>query len=414
MFSESLKDNSLIFWNCPDAKAPGIRTLLKDAGYDLKVADTLHEVLLLLASNNTTPVILPVELGDSCFEDLPDSMLVPMIAWGDDEDSLKPFLDRGVRAYMLPPFTYPLIQTQIETKRDYLRLNLDALDIGRHVELKLIERDVEIGRDIQLSFLPKSLPERPGWELSAFFRPAREVAGDFYDGFELLHGRRIGVVMADVCDKGVPAAIFMALFRTLIRAGAQQNISLSWASDPSAGADDKVWLGGLKGEGRQALPRIGTSALLNAVAGTNNYMTENHLETGYFVTLFFGIFDPLTGQLIYINGGHNPPVIVRADGTQVMLKPTGPAVGMIPGATFKIAQEMLNPGDTLFTYTDGVTDAKSETGHFFGNKNMLELLKEPITSAQSLIERYQTALDNHIESAPQFDDITMLVVRREP
>lgn len=387
---------------------------LENAGYTVHHVSEATEAEALVQQEHC-PVVVPLKTDDPLVATLSEHLLSHAVAWAEDPAALTPYFQRGGRAFLLPPFSPELVQAQIEARQDHLNLRVSAQDVAREVELKLIERDVEIGRDIQLSFLPQSLPERPGWELCAFFKPAREVAGDFYDSFELLNGRRIGIVMADVCDKGVPAAIFMALFRTLIRAGAQQNISLSWA-DPNtnSGADDKVWLSGLKGEGRQALPRIGTSALQNAVGGTNNYMTQNHGETGYFVTLFFGIFDPQTGQLIYVNGGHNPPVIVRADGTQVLLKPTGPAVGMIPGANFKIAQETLHPGDTLFTYTDGVTDAKNSNGEFFSMHRVTEMLKGEITSAHTLMETFKTALKDHIQDAPQFDDITMMVVRRSP
>jgi phosphoserine phosphatase RsbU/P len=335
------------------------------------------------------------------------------LVYSDAPEALSEWLKAGIKDYLLPPWQPLLSKASIEAALERQALGQNREDIAKQAELRLIERDVQIGRDIQESFLPENLPSADGWDLSAYFHPAREVAGDFYDGFELLNRRRIGIVMADVCDKGVPAAIFMALFRTLIRYGAQQNVSLSW-TDASSSNDEGLLLP-KKGDRRQNLPRIGTSALLNAVGGTNAYMTENHIQTGYFVTLFFGIFDPSNGSLIYINAGHNPPVLMRNDGSHVLLKPTGPAVGMIPGASYRIAEATIEAGETLFTYTDGVPEAKDPAGHFFGNEQMLAVLhQEKPQSSQELLSRMTAALKNHMQDAVQFDDITMLAVRRLP
>jgi phosphoserine phosphatase RsbU/P len=333
------------------------------------------------------------------------------LVYGETPDALSEWLLVGIKDYLVPPWSALLTKATIEAALERHSLGQNHADIAKQAELRLIERDVQIGRDIQQSFLPETLPQPIGWDLSAYFQPAREVAGDFYDGFELLNKRRVGIVMADVCDKGVPAAIFMALFRTLIRYGAQQNVSLSWTGSPTGG-DDSLALAG-RGDRRQKLPRIGTSALLNAVGGTNAYMTDNHIQTGYFVTLFFGIFDPTNGSLIYINGGHNPPVLMRNDGSHVLLKATGPAVGMLPGASYKIAEVVIEPGETLFTYTDGVPEAKNPQGQFFGNERMLALLKSnKVKDSSQLLLSVKDALTGFMQDAVQFDDITMLAVHR--
>jgi phosphoserine phosphatase RsbU/P len=388
------------------------------AGY---VFDVLHQVEAVKNRFLTTPLRLfafaaTVDLTVIETFDLksPDLDKHPAtLVYSDTPEALSEWLRAGIKDYLLPPWQPLLSKASIEAALERQALGQSREDIAKQAELRLIERDVQIGRDIQESFLPETLPQPDGWDLSAYFHPAREVAGDFYDGFELLNRRRVGVVMADVCDKGVPAAIFMALFRTLIRYGAQQNVSLSWTDSGSSG-DDGLLLP-KKGDRRQNLPRIGTSALLNAVGGTNAYMTDNHIQTGYFVTLFFGIFDPVSGSLIYINAGHNPPVLLRNDGSHVLLKPTGPAVGMIPGANYRIAEATIEVGETLFTYTDGVPEAKDPAGHFFGNEHMLAVLhQEKPQSSQELLARMTKALQNHMQDAVQFDDITMLAVRRLP
>jgi sigma-B regulation protein RsbU (phosphoserine phosphatase) len=252
----------------------------------------------------------------------------------------------------------------------------------RQAELLKFEREMQIGRQIQADFLPEQLPQVPGWEIVACFHPAREVAGDFYDAFTLSDGQ-IGLVIADVVDKGVGAALFMALFRSLIR-----------------------FFGGQHG--------LGGSSALDGIRLTNDYISLNHSRSNMFATLFFGVLDPASGVLTYINGGHNPPALINAAGAiKARLKPTGPAVGMLPDQVFSSQQVILEPGDMLMTFTDGALDARDPAGKLFTEKRLLEILQQPASSATALLDRLEASLKVHIASADQFDDITMLVVRRE-
>jgi phosphoserine phosphatase RsbU/P len=277
------------------------------------------------------------------------------------------------------------------------------------------ERELQIAREIQRGFLPTELPCPEGWEIEARFRPAREVAGDFYDGFELVNGRRMGFVVGDVCDKGVGAALFMALIRTLLRHGAQQsNPGEMLVSDLSAIATATVEDQPDAASQIPALPTIGALPLTSAVRGTNEYMTRNHLEQGYFVTLLFFVLDPVSGSVLYINGGHNPPVVLRTDGSRELLAPTGPAVGLFPGAVFDLAHTTLEVGDTLFAYTDGVTEARDSVGDFFTDARMHKVLADPVESAQELLDRIDGAVVGFVGAAEQSDDLTMLAMRRVP
>lgn len=330
-------------------------------------------------------------------------------------DTLRALLETHRVDCLLPPFDPVFVRTRLEVLLEQRRLREHREDSAKREELLKLERDLQIGRDIQLGFLPHTLPQPQGWELTACFHPAREVAGDFYDAFYLINERRLGFLIADVCDKGVGAALFMALFRTLIRSGAKHHTSLGWM-DPRSGSvtESKDWLRGDPGERRQSLPSIGTGSLMNGIAGTNDYITENHLEAGYFATVFFGVLDPANGSLIYINGGHNPPVIVHEDGAQEFLKPTGPAVGMLPGVKFKMGQTRLKPGDLLYLYTDGVTDARSPEGAFFTEQRLFSLVGRGAPSAQALVDEVEGQLKAHIGDAAQFDDITMMALRRTP
>ncbi|HEX7973824.1 MAG TPA: SpoIIE family protein phosphatase [Anaerolineales bacterium] len=273
------------------------------------------------------------------------------------------------------------------------------------------EHELQIGRRIQADFLPDSLPQPKGWEIDSYFKAAREVSGDFYDAFFLSGGKRIGLVVGDVCDKGVGAALFMALFRSLIRAFADQHYSLSWmdvlsGDSAKAGQNSSV-------ERRRAMLSPGATALKNAIHLTNNYITKNHGRTNMFATIFFGVLDSVTGSLIYINGGQEPPLVIGPSGIKRRLEPTGPAVGLWPDLEFKIEQADLEPGDILLITTDGLLDARSPQGEFFGEERMLELAGQPAASAQALLQRLQQSIAEHVAGKSQYDDITIMAVKRE-
>jgi sigma-B regulation protein RsbU (phosphoserine phosphatase) len=270
-----------------------------------------------------------------------------------------------------------------------------------------LEREMEIGRRIQASFLPEEIPQVPGWEIAARFRPARQVAGDFYDVFPLVQNRRLGLVMGDVCDKGVGAALFMALFRTLIRAFAQQHYTLRWMdafSEDLAAPDIR--------SRRAVLPSTGTSALKNAVELTNNYIANTHGSTFMFATLFFGVLDPSDGTLTYVNGGHEFPILVNSAGVKGQLPPTGPALGVFPGAQFEIQSVGIELGDTLVAFTDGVTEATNSNGELFGRERLYSLLARPFATAAELLDCIQAGVQEHMGGADPSDDIALLAVRR--
>ena len=145
----------------------------------------------------------------------------------------------------------------------------------------------------------------------------------------------------------------------------------------------------------------------------NNYIIDNHIKDNMFATLFFGMLDPSNGQLSYINAGHNPPHIVDAAGVlKTSLSPSGPAVGMFPNVDFTIEYAQLEPGDTLYAYTDGVTEARNPKGDFLTDDGLLQLLQAPVNSASGLLDRIEAHLYGFIAEADQFDDITMMAVHR--
>jgi sigma-B regulation protein RsbU (phosphoserine phosphatase) len=307
--------------------------------------------------------------------------------------------------YVTPPFLPSLLQLRVSSCQERSRLTSVVEEIAATVKLREYERDLSIAREIQCGFLPDAFPTRDGWEFAARFKPAREVAGDFYDGFELVNGRRLGFVVADVCDKGVGAALFMALIRTLLRHTAEHTGGWNLVDDqPAFGLD----------AGHSApMLSVGVGPLLHAVTGTNRYLARNHQKQGYFATMFFGVLDPHTGTLIYVNGGHNPPVLLRRDDPEPMLlPPTGPAVGILEDSQYVIGTAHLGPGDALFIYTDGVIDARSLDGTSFTMNRVLDVVRQPFDSAQGLLDNLDDSLKSHVQAAEQFDDITMVVLRR--
>jgi sigma-B regulation protein RsbU (phosphoserine phosphatase) len=273
------------------------------------------------------------------------------------------------------------------------------------------DQEFQVGRKIQLDFLPETLPQVNGWEIAARFYPAREVAGDFYDAFPMGHGR-IGIVIADVCDKGVGAALFMSLFRSFLRILAQQNYSLglldALIDSPSQAQQDK----------RSRLPSIGTQALKNAIDRTNSYIAETHSRTNMFATIFFAVLDPATGKLIYINGGHEAPLICNRRGIKQRLTRTGPAVGIFHNAEFRIEMAQLDPGDILLGYTDGVPDARSPRHDRYTEQRLYNLVIQAMTelnpiSATDLLDHVDRSVHTHIAEVDPFDDITLISVFRQ-
>ena len=161
------------------------------------------------------------------------------------------------------------------------------------------------------------------------------------------------------------------------------------------------------------IPHLDEGALLDAIRLTNAYIGNNHADTHIFATLFFGILDPESGTLIYANCGHLPPVLRRVGGHEQRLMPTGPAVGLLSDAQFHVQQAQLGPGDLLFMYTDGVTEARNPQGEMFGEARLAALREEHAAeAAETLLAAIETAVRDFIAGGEPTDDLTMLAVKR--
>jgi sigma-B regulation protein RsbU (phosphoserine phosphatase) len=243
------------------------------------------------------------------------------------------------------------------------------------VEKGRLERELQMAREVQASLLPRQTPQTPGWEFVARWRPAREVAGDFYD-FIAAEGQ-IGLVIADVTDKGMPAALFMALTRSIVRA------SVTGAPSPAAG-----------------------------MARANRLLCAD-ATGGMFVTLFYGLLDPTSGELTYVNAGHNPPLLRRAGQDQLIsLTRTGMALGVLPDTAFEQRSVRLNPGDFLLLYTDGVTDATDARRAEFGMGRLQRVrLDRRDAPAAEILAALEGAIADFSGAAAPFDDMAMMVVK---
>jgi len=304
----------------------------------------------------------------------------------------------------LMQITAAQIGSALENAKLYSKLNesyrsLEKAKLEIETYSKALDKEMAKGKKIQRDFLPRKIPRIPGWEIAFDFHPARQVSGDFYDAF-MLPENLLGLVIADVCDKGVGSALFMALFRSLIRVFSGK-INLEGLSVPGTTKTEPDSHGDYFYEA------------LNAISLTNEYIAGEHGEEGMFATMFFGVVDPRTGKMAYVNGGHEPLLIVSQSGVKKSLKSTGPVVGMIPGMEYQVKLITIEPGDMLIGFTDGVTEAMSPQQELFGKKRISTLLENLPSTASELIEQLKLELFKHIDNAPQFDDITILAVRRE-
>jgi serine phosphatase RsbU (regulator of sigma subunit)/putative methionine-R-sulfoxide reductase with GAF domain len=240
-----------------------------------------------------------------------------------------------------------------------------------------LETEVQLARQIQQTFIPEALPSHPSWEFSARWLTARQVGGDFYDVFEL-PDHRLGLFIADVADKGIPAALFMALTRTLVRAAVIETTS------PAA-----------------ALRRV-------------NDLLVPDTRQGMFVTAVYAVLDLESGQLTYANAGHNPPLWLCSGQSEIRkLTRSGVALGAVEQAPMSECTIHLEQGDFLLLYTDGLTEAFSPGGELFGENRLLDTLQlRDLNSADDLLGVVEDHLHEFIQTMPLGDDLTMLSLRR--
>lgn len=257
------------------------------------------------------------------------------------------------------------------------RAQLEALQRAseEHAALEALRRELDIAREIQQSILPRRFPERGQIDLFATMLPARDVGGDFYDFFAL-DDQRFGLVIGDVSGKGMPAALFMAVSRTLMKA--------------------------------TALSGLGPAACLQRV----NTLLRTENPSDMFVTLFYAILDMRSGELSYSNGGHNPPFVIRAGAAVEAIPAGGALLGVLESPQFSEHRLQLHRGDTLLLYTDGVTEAANSADLLYGDERIAGFVAGGgYATSEQLVHALIGDVARHSEGIAQSDDITLLAMR---
>ena len=277
-----------------------------------------------------------------------------------------------------------------------------VVETRRRRSVESLTHEMDVARSIQRDFLPDALPTSRGVQLDAALHPARQVSGDFYDAFAMPPSNTVVLVVGDVCDKGVGAALFMALFRSLIRASA----------DPVEGGAIQM-IGGRRTMVRQSIESASPAELLTRVAGfTNDYIARLHGRTNMFATVFLGALDTGTGRLDYVNAGHEPAIVIAPNGGLRELRPTGPALGLMPDQLFKTGEATLEPGDSLIAFTDGLVEARNLAGEAFGAERLRSVLQANHRSAKALVKGVLDAVQAFTGHAEPHDDVTLLAASR--
>ncbi len=360
-----------------------MRRDIRAGRYDFVFAHNGIEALDRLNEDDTIDMVLsdinmPQMDGLTLLEQIPkvDPNIKSVIvsAYGDMKN-IRTAMNRGAFDFVTKPLDFSDLRITIE--RTLAHLTEWRAALASRDQLVSLQRELDVASKMQKSILPTRFPDKPGYEVFAHMEPARNVGGDFYDVIRL-DNDRLGLCIADVSDKGVPAALFMMSSRTLLKGA-------------SIGCDNPG----------------------DVLREVNDLLRETN-ESEMFVTLLYGIYDPHTGDFNYANGGHNEPLHVKPDGSSTLLPRTGGVIlGVIPGIEFSHNTVNLAPGDTLFLYTDGVSEAMNAHAEEFGMERLGELFeKEPPTGAEDITMSVFGAVHAFAGDIPQSDDITCLTLHR--
>ncbi len=360
-----------------------MRRNIRSGRYAFVFAHNGIEALEVLNSDSSIDMVvsdinMPQMDGLTLLEQIPkvdpNIRSVIVSAYGDMRN-IRTAMNRGAFDFVTKPLDFEDLQITIERTLTHMAEWKEAL-LSRD-KLVSLQNELDVASKIQQAILPASFPEGDGFEVYGNMDPARNVGGDFFDVINLENGR-LGLAVADVSDKGVPAALFMMSSRTLLKGSA---IGMG---DPGA-----------------------------VLSEVNELLTENN-ETFMFVTLIYAVFDPLSGLLNYANGGHCNPLLVHTDGSSEELPLTGGiALGVMPGLDYAETSATMAPGDSLVLYTDGVSEAMNSEEEEFGVERLRQIfIDRPPSSAREANEAILEAVKHFADGHPQSDDVTCLVLRR--
>ncbi len=305
----------------------------------------------------------------------PAMKCIMVSAYGDMEN-IRTAMNRGAFDFTTKPINLEDLEKTIEKAIEQIKFVKNAQN--EHLQLKSIQSDLKVAREIQETILPKvfdPFPTEKTFDIYAYMNAAKYVGGDFYDFFTIDEDR-LGFVIADVSGKGVPAAIFMAISRTVIRAIA-----------------------------------ISENSAAMCLKRANEILCKESVND-MFVTVFYGILNIHTGMVTYSNGGHNPPVLMSHDKTVSFVPLTGDRIlGAMEDSTYHEKELHLSPGDSLFLYTDGITEAKNKSNELFGEKRLLDACLEMSGgSSKDIVDHITKTVGDFVLGAVQSDDITLLTI----
>lgn len=360
-----------------------MRRDIRAGRYEFVFAGTGVEALERLNADPTidmvvTDINMPEMDGLTLLDQIPsvDPNIRSIIisAYGDMKN-IRTAMNRGAFDFVTKPLDFADLQVTIDRTLRHMVEWRDAL--SSRDKLVALQNELDIANQMQQSILPTVFPQSAEYGVFASMEPARNVGGDFYDVIRLDDGR-IGLAVADVSDKGVPAALMMMSSRTLLKGA--------------------------------AIGKLEPGKVLQEV----NDLLNNENEAAMFVTVFYVVYDPATGEFTYANGGHNPPLVIHADGSSDLLPLTnGIALGVAPGIEYEQKTVVLAPGDTALLYTDGVTEAMNRDDEEFGVERLKTTFSQsPPTDPRQANDEVFRAVHEFVGDTLQSDDITCLTLHR--
>ncbi|MDE2684679.1 MAG: SpoIIE family protein phosphatase [Chloroflexota bacterium] len=358
-----------------------MRRSIRSGQYQFVFAQNGVEALQKLGQDDAIDMVLsdinmPQMDGLSLLEHIPevapDTRSVIISAYGDMKN-IRAAMNRGAFDFVTKPLDFDDLRVTIERTLNNLEAWREAE--SSKVRLAAIENELDVASKMQQSILPTEFPETDHYDVFGSMTPAKEVGGDFFDIFSLENGN-IGLAIADVSGKGVPAALFMMASRTLLKGAAI----------------------GLKDPGK-------------VLQEVNDLLYDDN-EAMMFVTVLYGVYNPETRTLTYANGGHNLPIIVHDDGSSSVIPSTnGVALGILPGGEYEQSSITCAPGDTVVFYTDGVTEAIDTEEEEFGMERLQDTFDREPEDCRKAVLSILDAVSDFAGGAPQFDDITCLALK---
>ncbi len=364
-----------------------LRREVRAGRYELIFANNGVEALAVLEKNGDIDMVLsdinmPQMDGLTLLEQIPkvdpNVRSVIVSAYG-DMDNIRTAMNRGAFDFITKPIDFQDLKITIDKTLRHLQALREAL--ATRDKLVALQNELDVASKMQQSILPTQFPHTDAYDVFGNMEPALDVGGDFFD-VVMLENDRIGLAIADVSGKGVPAALFMMSSRTLLKGA--------------------------------AIGKLEPGDVLDEV----NRLLERENEAMMFVTVFYGVFDPASGSLTYANGGHNPPLIVHTDGSSTLLPSTGGiALGLTPEPSYQQQVVTLAPGDMVVLYTDGVTEAMNGALEEFGVERLQQVFAASQDAAAAsrngaatVNQAIFSAVHAFASDTPQSDDITCLTL----